>query len=59
MLKFLKVFAITLYCLTATVYADDTKIKEIFFIFFAIIIRIIINVKNTNWTKGQNDNIID
>ena len=29
MLKFLKVFAITLYCLTATVYADDTKIKEI------------------------------
>ena len=29
MLKFLKVFAITLYCLTATVYADDAKIKEI------------------------------
>jgi S1-C subfamily serine protease len=29
MLKFLKVLAITLYCLTATVYADDAKIKEI------------------------------
>lgn len=29
MLKFLKVFAITLCCLTTTVYADDTKIKEI------------------------------
>lgn len=29
MLKFLKVFAITLFCLTTKVYADDAKIKEI------------------------------